>query len=104
MKHKTVRSHGRLIKTVKPHYDKVEMDVARSARVNLDEVSFLAIIEVKTEGYVPKGVALRTRITPLLFTARVEPGRLKLLQSDAEVLSIAPSQPLVRSAWPGSPN
>ena len=88
----------RVVKMAKPKYDKLELGAARSAHANLEEVPFLAIIEVDREGYVPSCVALRMRISPFLFTARVEPPALQKLQADDAVVAIAPSQPLARLA------
>lgn len=91
-------AHYRVVKMAKPRYDKLDVSSQVSPRINLDEVPFLAVIEVGREGYVPSCVALRTRISPFLFTARVEPPALQKLQSDTEVVAIAPSQPLARLA------
>ena len=79
----------------KPEPSKVEADARRSARVNLEEVSFLAIIRVDRRDYVPDCVTLRKQISPWTFTAQVDPPALQLLQEDPGVVSISPSKPLV---------
>ncbi len=87
---------GVLTSSRKPEPSKVEPDARRSARVNLEEVSFVAIIRVDLRDYVPGCVILRKQISPWTFTAQVDPPALHLLQEDPRVVSISPSKPLVQ--------
>lgn len=53
-----------------------------------------AIFKVSKLGYVPAGVKVRSRIDGTMFTGVVSAGRLKALNSDEHVVSVAPSEPL----------
>jgi hypothetical protein len=56
-----------------------------------------AVVEVREPGYVPQAAHRRTAISPTLFTADVERGRLPDLENDPLVLSVELGRPLHRS-------
>ncbi len=64
--------------------------LARTARAG----PLLAVVRVASDGYVPSCIALRTRLTPQIFTAFVQPDALARLEEDARVLSVSSGRPL----------
>jgi hypothetical protein len=50
------------------------------------------IIKVKSAGYVPEWIKVRTRISPLLFTAIISAQTLPALLEDPNVLSVEQSK------------
>ncbi len=53
-----------------------------------------AIIKVRREGYVPAGVRVRSRIDGEMFTGEFQAGALERIESDENVVSVAPSRRL----------
>ncbi len=78
---------------VKPNpFKKVTGDVAFEAG-KMDN-SLSAIIKVNEDGYVPKGVTVRSKIDDTMFTGVFEAHLLKKLDRDANVKSVAVSRRL----------
>jgi len=74
--------------------DKLELSSA-SARQDIDPNEDLtAIIKVKRREYIPKGVKLRARIHPRMFTGSFAARYLRSLEADKNVLSVALSKPM----------
>lgn len=65
------------------------------ARSDLWRSPLLAVIRVRQPGHVPKGVELRQRLGPDLFTARIKGGWLERTLSDPLVAEVEPSRSLV---------
>jgi hypothetical protein len=57
--------------------------------LNQDAV-LLATVKVSMDGYIPSGVEVRTRISPLIFTANIPHEVLERLEADLNVVSIEP--------------
>jgi hypothetical protein len=53
-----------------------------------------ATVRVNVAGYVPRGLTLRARIDPTLFTADVPVARLPELEADSAVVAVQPALPL----------
>lgn len=58
------------------------------------DVFLVATIKVSEAGYIPAGVEVRARISPLIFTANIPPEVLPQLEQDPIVLAIEPAQNL----------
>jgi hypothetical protein len=54
----------------------------------------LATVKVAEEGYVPAGIEVRTRVSPLIFTANIPHEMLDGLERDPAVVSIEPAYKL----------
>ena len=54
----------------------------------------VAVIEVAKEDYIPKGVALRQSISPLMFTATIVASELEAVLADEDVVLVQPSAKL----------
>lgn len=54
------------------------------------EAPLVATIKVSQEEYVPSGVEIRTRISPLIFTANIPHEVLAQLEQDPAVVAIEP--------------
>jgi len=52
------------------------------------------IVKVQKEGYVPPGITPVSQISPNIFTARLNPSEIKLLDSDPLIESVELSRPL----------
>ncbi len=53
-----------------------------------------AIILVRTPGYVPPGVTVRSRIDETMFTGELDSAGLDAVISDAEVISVSQATPM----------
>lgn len=76
-----------------PEYSKLRLSGASRGELN-QEAPFVATIKVSQEGYVPAGVEVRTRVSPLIFTAVIPYELLDQLQQDPLVLVIEPAYKL----------
>jgi hypothetical protein len=52
------------------------------------------IVKVRTDGYVPSGFGVRSRIDGTMFTATASPDAIEAAEADPEVVSIAPARRL----------
>ena len=52
------------------------------------------IVKVRTDGYVPCGFDVRSRIDGTMFTATASPDAIEAAEADPEVVSIAPARRL----------
>lgn len=74
-------------------FKKITGDVAFDAN-DAPEGAVQAIIKVNEDGYVPKGVTVRSQIDGTMFTAEFGARLLKKLDLDANVKSVAVSRRL----------
>ena len=75
-----------------PH-PKLTAGPAFFARLHPDDV-ISAVVRVARPDYVPHGVLVRTRISPLLFTATLSKSQLDSALDDPAVVTIQPTQPV----------
>ena len=52
------------------------------------------IVKVRTDGYVPPGFEVRTRIDGTIFTASASPEAIDRAATDPDVVSVASARPL----------
>jgi hypothetical protein len=52
------------------------------------------IVKVRTDGYVPSGFNVRSRIDGTMFTATASADAIEAAEADPEVVSIAPARRL----------
>ena len=64
------------------------------ARGESTEGSFIAIVKVSEDGYVPEGITRRAQIADRIFTAELSPEQLRQLDDDPRVVSVEPSERL----------
>ena len=77
------------VEQVTPKYSKLRL--SGEALRNLDrEEPLVATIKVSQKGYVPSGVEVRARISPLIFTANIPYEVLAQLEQDPAVVAIEP--------------
>ena len=57
--------------------------------VAIGDGPFAAIVEVKEDDYVPKGLKVRAQIGPKMFTCEVTRQQMATLEKDSRVASIA---------------
>lgn len=74
-------------------FKKITGDVAFDSG-QTDEGAVCAIIKVNAEGYVPKGVTVRSKIDETMFTAEFATRLLDKLDRDSNVESVAVSRRL----------
>ncbi|HYI64734.1 MAG TPA: hypothetical protein VEW71_07605 [Allosphingosinicella sp.] len=74
-------------------FKKITGDVAFDAG-QTDEGAVRAIFKVNAEGYVPKGVTVRSKIDETMFTGEFDTRLLSKLDRDSNVESVAVSRRL----------
>jgi hypothetical protein len=85
------------IEYVAPENSKLKL--SGDALKALEQENFLvATIKVDRNGYIPPGIEIRTRISPLIFTANIPREMLKCLLDDPAVISIEPACELTPSS------
>ena len=74
-----------------------DLDKLRSAGVEPEpdpDQQVTAIFRVRTPGYVPRGVDVRSRIDDEMFTGTARASRLEEVRRDENVVSVAAAEPL----------
>lgn len=77
------------VEYVTPQHSKLRLSEEVQRGLNQEE-PFVATVKVSQEGYVPSGVEVRTRISPLIFTANIPYEVLVQLEQDPAVVVIEP--------------
>lgn len=80
---------------------KVESSGARPVVSDRDAL-VTAIIRVNSPNYLPKGVSLRSKVGPFLFTAEFPAKQLEILESDANVEAVSISRPMPLQKLPAA--
>ena len=75
------------VEYVNPENSKLQLS-GESLKDLRQEDPLVATVKVSQEGYVPSGVEVRARISPLIFTANIPLNVLEQLQQDPAVVAI----------------
>lgn len=78
------------VEYVTPEHSKLRLSGAFQGKPN-QAASLVATIKVSQEEYVPSGVEVRARISPLIFTAVIPYEVLEQLQEDPAIVVIEPA-------------
>ncbi len=81
------------VEYVTPESSKLKLSAKNLRELN-PEAFLVATVKVAKEGYVPSGVEIRTRVSSLIFTAKIPREILGRLESDSAVVSIEPAYKL----------
>ncbi len=77
------------VEQVTPKYSKLRLNAEALRKLERKE-PLVATIKVAQQGYVPSGVKIRARISPLIFTANIPRQVLAQLEQDPAVVAIEP--------------
>ncbi len=77
------------VEQVTPKYSKLRLSGEALRKLEREE-PVVATIKVSQKGYVPSGVEVRARISPLIFTANIPHEVLAQLEQDPAVVVIEP--------------
>lgn len=77
------------VEQVTPKYSKLRLSGETLRKLDREE-PLVATIKVSQKGYVPSGVEIRARISPLIFTANIPYEILERLEQDPAVVAIEP--------------
>jgi hypothetical protein len=78
------------VEYVTPEHSKLRLSGTSQEKPN-QAASLVATIKVSQEEYVPSGVEVRARISPLIFTAVIPYEVLEQLQEDPAIVVIEPA-------------